>query len=101
MKVRLKSFGLMPTFSENMPSGIVPKPPKPGFVSFGAIDVGGYWEILRRDGDEGGRRLDLADEEFVEGQHFSIAAVGSMILWQTAFYTFGTLAARHQSRIFD
>ena len=40
MKVKLKNSGLVPTFSENMPSGIVPKPPKPGFVSFGAIDVG-------------------------------------------------------------
>jgi len=45
MKVRLKSFGLVPAFSENMPSGIVPKPPKPGFVSFGAIDLGDYWKI--------------------------------------------------------
>ena len=26
-----------------MPSGIVPKPPKPGFVSFGAIQVGVVW----------------------------------------------------------
>ena len=32
-----------------MPNGIVPKPPKPGFVSFGAIDVGGYlvfWTLV-------------------------------------------------------
>jgi len=54
VKVRLKSFGLMPTFSENMPSGIVPKPPKPGFVSFGAIDVGAVWNFL---GWGGGRLL--------------------------------------------
>jgi hypothetical protein len=25
---------------ENMPGGIPPKQPKPGFVSYGAIDVG-------------------------------------------------------------
>lgn len=26
-----------------MPTGIVPKSLKPGFVSYGAIDVGGIW----------------------------------------------------------
>ena len=39
MKVKLKRFGLVFENLENMPSSIVPKPPKPGFVSFGAIDV--------------------------------------------------------------
>ena len=33
------------------------------------------------------RRSEPDEEEFVEGQHFSIAAVGSMILWEAAFYT--------------
>ena len=36
-------FGLVLKNFENMPSGIVPKPPKPVFVSFGAIDVGVIW----------------------------------------------------------
>jgi hypothetical protein len=29
----------------NMPSSIVPKPPKPGFGRFGAIDVGVIWSF--------------------------------------------------------
>ena len=36
-------FGLVLKNFENMPSGIVPKPPKPGFVSFGAIDAEAIW----------------------------------------------------------
>ena len=35
-----KGSGLRSENFENMPSVIVPKPPKPGFVSFGAITVG-------------------------------------------------------------
>ena len=38
--MELKSSGLVLKNFENMPSGIVAKPPKPRFVSFGAIDVG-------------------------------------------------------------
>jgi hypothetical protein len=37
--LRSENFG-------NIPSGIVPKPPKPGFVNFGAIDVGGFGAFL-------------------------------------------------------
>ena len=40
VKVKLKRFGLVFENLENMPSGIVPKPPKPSFVSFCAIYVG-------------------------------------------------------------
>ena len=43
MKVKLKSFGLILKNFENISSGIVPKPPKPGFVSFGAIDAEAIW----------------------------------------------------------
>jgi hypothetical protein len=38
--VESKRFRAGVEFSENIPSGIVPKP---GFVSFGAIDVGVIW----------------------------------------------------------
>ena len=41
----LKSSGLIPIFSENMPSGIVAKSPKPGFGPFGGIDVGVVWSF--------------------------------------------------------
>ena len=43
--MKLKSSGLELKKLENMPSGIVPKAPKPGYVSFGAIKVG-YFGIL-------------------------------------------------------
>jgi hypothetical protein len=42
---KLKSSGWELKNFENMPSGIVPKSPKPGFVSFGAIDVGVIWSF--------------------------------------------------------
>jgi len=37
MKVELKYSGLAPTFFENIPGGIVPKP---GYGLFGGIDMG-------------------------------------------------------------
>ena len=46
MKVKLKRFGLVFENLENMPSSIVPKPPKPGFVSFGAIDLAVIWSFV-------------------------------------------------------
>jgi hypothetical protein len=33
-------------YSVNMPSGIVTKPPKPGFVGFGSTYLGGYQKFL-------------------------------------------------------
>jgi hypothetical protein len=37
---------LVPDILGNMPSSIVTKPPKPGFVGFGSTYLGGYQKFL-------------------------------------------------------
>ena len=45
--VKLDSSGLVLKEFENMPGWIVPKGPKPGYGSFGAIGVGCFWGFVR------------------------------------------------------
>ncbi len=69
MKVKLKSSGLVRTDFENVPSDIVTKPPKPGFVGFG-ITNRGILGFLRIDGrcrgsEAGSTIIILEDIEYI------------------------------------
>ena len=64
-----------------MPSGIVPKSPKPGFGSFGGIDVGDIWVLGTH---AAGYKLFNLGRHLVRAEHYRDLRVSALEEWGRA-----------------